>query len=440
MGHNFEQKSSGVSVNVIAIPDEKLAFTPSKGDHLVKQEWSLEAVDLSAFPEQTVDGVTAHYMDSGSVQLAESLTEDMLVGFYMKVDEVGGFPPRRFGLRVTYGSPLWSTIVMPTYRAVPMPDMGEDWYLYIYRIEGSDQIQRVSLGAYSLSGTWDWIGEGDPPSPVCKVWVKDLQISTTLISETDHIWNGKEWVETITGVSKMYFDNTIGDIVGFDGVITSEAEFDTATEAGVYKVNLYTSSESANESVNNINIYEDGTLLVKTYDELILSAGNTDYSFCEQTRIVGATILTRVGNKYNYDAEPTWSWTAWSEPYASAADLSNYVKSTDYATNTTAGVVKVPISGNGQGIILNSNNSLQISKAERSDIAAKSAYNKPITCVDIEYVVEVCTNQDSTAELTEQQLKLPPSTQFLNDVVGDIDATLDGIIAIQESLIGGESA
>ena len=112
---------------------------------------------------------------------------------------------------------------------------------------------------------------------------------------------------------------------------------------------------------------------------------------------------------------------------------------TDYATNTKAGVVKVATSGNSRGIIITADNTLQISCAERSDILGKASYNKPITPVNLEYAVEVCTNQDSEAELTEAQLKLPPSTQFLKDVVGDIESGLDNIIAIQNSLIGGGS-
>lgn len=125
---------------------------------------------------------------------------------------------------------------------------------------------------------------------------------------------------------------------------------------------------------------------------------------------------------------------------ASYDAVKNYVDGkTEMATLENAGIVKVATSGNTYGIIQNSNGVLQIAAANKNDITPKANQNKPITPATIEYAVEVCTNQDSEAELTEQQLKLPPSTQYLKDVVGSIETALDNIIAIQNSLIGGGS-
>ena len=77
--------------------------------------------------------------------------------------------------------------------------------------------------------------------------------------------------------------------------------------------------------------------------------------------------------------------------------------------------------------------------ATPDDINKRQNSHKPITPATLQYAVEVCTNQDSEAELTETQLKLPPSTQYLKNVVGDIETALDNINAIQNSLIGGDS-
>ena len=150
---------------------------------------------------------------------------------------------------------------------------------------------------------------------------------------------------------------------------------------------------------------------------------------------LGDNLYIRATNVPDY----WWDGTQAQELETQKVDLTEYVKNTDYATGTKAGVVKVATSGNSRGIIIAADNILQISSAEKSDILGKASFNKPITPVNIEYAVEVCTNQDSEAELTEAQLKLPPSTQFLKDVVGDIESGLDNIIAIQNSLIGGDS-
>lgn len=117
----------------------------------------------------------------------------------------------------------------------------------------------------------------------------------------------------------------------------------------------------------------------------------------------------------------------------------NCIKNDDSATLETAGVVKVAKSGNTYGIILNSNGVLQIAAATKNDITPKTNQNKPITPANLEYAVEVCTNQDSTATLTEAQLKLPPSTQYLKDVIGNIENALDELHAYAQALVNGGS-
>lgn len=130
---------------------------------------------------------------------------------------------------------------------------------------------------------------------------------------------------------------------------------------------------------------------------------------------LGDNLYIRATNVPDY----WWDGTQAQELETQKVDLTEYVKNTDYATNTKAGVVKVATSGNTRGIIIAADNILQISCAERSDILGRASYNKPITPVNLEYAVEVCTNQDSEAELTEAQLKLPPSTQFLKDAINN---------------------
>lgn len=115
-----------------------------------------------------------------------------------------------------------------------------------------------------------------------------------------------------------------------------------------------------------------------------------------------------------------------------------YVKNTDYATLETAGVIKVATSGNARGVKLGTDNILQVACAEKEDISGKTSHNKPITPVNLEYAVQACTNQDSKAELTEAQLKLPPSTQFVKDCVDDAKTLMVAVTTNADGTVTGD--
>ena len=114
-------------------------------------------------------------------------------------------------------------------------------------------------------------------------------------------------------------------------------------------------------------------------------------------------------------------------------DLDEYVKNTDYATGEKGGVVK--INNSSSGLKVDSNGVLSIKQATKSIIDSKISQTYPITPYVLDYAVQSCTNQDLDAELTEEQLKLPPSTQAFKAAIGDIDTALDSILAIQNSYI-----
>ena len=147
--------------------------------------------------------------------------------------------------------------------------------------------------------------------------------------------------------------------------------------------------------------------------------------------VLGDNLYIRATNVPDY----WWDGSAAQPLETQKVDLTEYVKNTDYATADKAGVVKV-VKNSEYGVKIYDNNVIGIAAATQKDIQNKVAQNRPITPHRLEYAVEVCTNQDINAELTEAQLKLPPSTQTVKDSIGDIDKALERIIAIQNELMG----
>ena len=83
-----------------------------------------------------------------------------------------------------------------------------------------------------------------------------------------------------------------------------------------------------------------------------------------------------------------------------AVDLTDYVKNTDYATDTVGGVVK--ISGNYFGLAFNGSKQLYINKALDTEVTAKASHYKPIVPSNLDLAVKtgVTTN---TIELTDDE-------------------------------------
>lgn len=86
-------------------------------------------------------------------------------------------------------------------------------------------------------------------------------------------------------------------------------------------------------------------------------------------------------------------------PEGEAPDLDGYVKNTDYATTTKAGIVKI---NNANGVRVDNNNALIIDTANDSEIANKKNINAPLKPHQIDKVVKagVTTN---TIELTDEE-------------------------------------
>ena len=157
-----------------------------------------------------------------------------------------------------------------------------------------------------------------------------------------------------------------------------------------------------------------------------------------------------VDQTYNPESENAQSGKAVAEA------VKDFVKNTDYANEETAGVVKVatPTQYFSQGIIIDKFGTLKIDYANEDDID-REAINKPITPQFLKYAVKSVgdgyyvtekklgyvedriseTDQRLTSEILIERERI----DFLNENLGDIETALDNIIAIQNSLIGGDS-
>lgn len=109
-------------------------------------------------------------------------------------------------------------------------------------------------------------------------------------------------------------------------------------------------------------------------------------------------------------------------------DLTNYVKNTDYATTTTAGVVKI-YEGNGVKI---SGGVLALTSAANTHIDGKNQ-NTAITPKNLDYAVKVGLTTNTEILTPEEQ---EAAQTWLG--LGSIETTLDSIIEIQNNLIGGD--
>ena len=117
---------------------------------------------------------------------------------------------------------------------------------------------------------------------------------------------------------------------------------------------------------------------------------------------------------------------------AVAVDMSGYVKNTDLVKPyEKAGLVNVNPSAYGIGAYP-SNGYLYINPAPNADIDAKTNACLPIVPSNLDYAVMVALTTNSIALTDEEKAA---AQEWLG--IGNIEAALDGIIAIQNELIGG---
>ncbi len=145
--------------------------------------------------------------------------------------------------------------------------------------------------------------------------------------------------------------------------------------------------------------------LITAWLRVYLSAGSitfTSFKISEPKEVDG---FMSVEDKRKLDSIPEGG---------GSADLSDYVKNTDYATADKGGVVKV-YAGNGVSVF---NGQLGLVPATNAQIDGRKAESVPITPKNLEYAVKSVGDGYYATE-------------------AEVEEALDAILAIQSSLIGG---
>lgn len=193
-----------------------------------------------------------------------------------------------------------------------------------------------------------------------------------------------------------------------------------------------TSNEANNKSDEAMTIAK-GRATGYVFDTVEEMNGALSLNSFTSNLVLGDNLYIRATNVPDY----WWDGSAAQPLETQKVDLTEYVKNTDYATEDKAGIIKVA-KNSVYGVYSDANNLLRIYPASPTDIKNKTNNTRPITVNHLEYAVEVCTNQDINAELTEAQLKLPPSTQSVKDSIGNIESVLDSAIALCDSYLSWE--
>ena len=117
-----------------------------------------------------------------------------------------------------------------------------------------------------------------------------------------------------------------------------------------------------------------------------------------------------------------------------SANLTDYVKKTDYAHNNNAGVIRTHAYF---GFNTNqSNGNLEIVCATNDEIKSKSQPHKPLVPNTLDYAVKVGLTTN-TETLTDEEKAAAQSWLGITDLVGDIETALDELHNYAQALING---
>ncbi len=124
-------------------------------------------------------------------------------------------------------------------------------------------------------------------------------------------------------------------------------------------------------------------------------------------------------------------------------DLSDYVKNTQYADNQgNAGILRLKAnygitSGRYNASSPATGDTICITTSSNGEIKARIDRFKPITPSNIDYAVKVALS-DSRIDWTEEEIQSVQDLLGVSELAYNLETALDNIIAIQNSLMGGD--
>ena len=239
--------------------------------------------------------------------------------------------------------------------------------------------------------------------------------------------------ENAPEIPQSQYDAFVNDVAGYAQLASESAK----------------KAQELAESFPN-SVYQDEAKIHTTITDqhIEIVAGENDDSMIEMSE-AGIDIHANGGVSISNVVDPTQDDDAVNKKYVDnavrniqpggggGADLSEYVKKTDYAKKDTAGVVTLDPAGSF-GVGWNEQAGLFVSGAVRSEILQKNTANKPLTPYHLDYAIRVGIT-DNTETLTVEEQAKAQEWLGVTALVGDIEVALDGIIAIQNELLGGEA-
>ena len=178
---------------------------------------------------------------------------------------------------------------------------------------------------------------------------------------------------------------------GKDYIITDEDYQGIATKVEVDIQPILDEVKDNSENALNVAKGKATGYVFDTVEDLDIWLQNTENT---SKLILGDNLYIREVGVPDY----WWDGEQKQQLETQKVDLSEYTKSTDYATSSTAGVVKANGSG---GITVNSAGNISMVKATENDIDSKSNNYKPIVPATLDYAVKKALT-DTTAEWTEE--------------------------------------
>lgn len=238
--------------------------------------------------------------------------------------------------------------------------------------------------------------------------------------------------ENTPEIPESQYDAFVNDVAGYAQLASESAkkaqEFAESFPESVFQDETKTYTTIADSHIEIVAGENDDSMIEMSEDGIDIHAngGVSISNVVDPTRDGDA-----VNKKYVDDKVKNL------QPGGGGTDLSEYVKKNDYATKDTAGVVTLDPDGSF-GVGWNEQAGLFVSGAGRSEIQRKSTANKPITPYHLDYAIRVGIT-DNTETLTGEEQAKAQEWLGVTAIVGDIETALDGIIAIQNELLGGEA-